>query len=287
MPLLVFLFFIAPRVSAETANISFPDVTAGPGYILPDSPFYFLDRIYQKMRLSAVFSPENRAKLHMQIASERLAELRVVTSRDNQAAVNIALVELQNETTSAAQEVRDAAAQGKDVVQLARTTHQQLADYRSVLLQVENQVPDSSFQQKLTAAADVLWDAKLTTEEAMSPSDQEHELAANLEQELNEAVMGIASSNATLDKKLEAYQKLASRAAEAKLKREQEDASRSAQQQQRKALLAQKQKAIKDYLVKVEQLRKQREQELAQLKATIKSLQEQLKQLKESSTTTQ
>ncbi|MBI5044565.1 MAG: hypothetical protein HZC02_01435 [Candidatus Levybacteria bacterium] len=281
------LFFVPVAVADDGQKISFPDVTAGPGYILPDSPLYFLDKLYQKTRLSFVFTPENKAKLHMQIAYERLAELRVETSRNNQAGIDQALSELQIETMAAAKEVKDAFAQGKDVTQLARTIHQGLADYRSILLQVRSQMPDTVFEQKLTAAADVLWDAKLATEEALPMGDREHELAANLDQELDEAVMGVTSSNEKLDKRFAAYQKLASRAAEVKLKKEQQEASRSAQQQQRKALIAQRQKAIQDYLVKVEQLRKQREQELAQLKVTIKSLQEQLKQLKESSTSTQ
>lgn len=268
--------------STNVTEVQFPAVTSGPGHILSDSPLYAFDKLYQKIRLLLVFTPENRARLHAQIAGERLAELRVATSRNNQIGIDNALTELSHESMAAASDLRDAATQGKDVTQLARDIHQQLTDYREVLKNAGEQVPDSAYEQKLVTASDVLWEAKLVSEDALPAGEADHQLAANIEAEVNEAVLGVASSAVKLEKKLSIYEKFASKAAEAKAKRDEAEASRSALQEKRNEILAQRKKAIQEYLAKVEILRKQREQELAKLKETIKDLQNQLRELQRS-----
>jgi len=270
-------------VSIQPSDTVFPAVTSGPGFILPDSVLYGLDKFYQKVRLALVFTPENKAKLHAEIAGERLAELKVETSRNNQQGIDRALLELSQESMAAASDLRDASAQGKNVVQLARNTHQRLADYRGIINQVRAQVADSTYGQKLASVANVLWDAKLLSEDALPLEDVEHEIAANIEAEVEEAVLGVNSSTLRLEKKLSIFEKYASKAAEAKVKREQAQASKFALEDKRKDLILQRQKAIQEYLVKAQALRKQREQELAKLKQTIKELQAQLKQLQASS----
>ena len=92
--------------STKLSDVVFPPITAGPGHILPDSPLYPLDKLYQEFRLGLVFTPENKAELHTQIAAERLAELRVEASRNNLAAADSALVELEHESMAAAKDIR-------------------------------------------------------------------------------------------------------------------------------------------------------------------------------------
>lgn len=273
--------------SIQLSDTVFPAITSGPGHILPDSPLYFIDRTYQNFRLALVFTSEAKAKLHADILGERLAELRVVAMRDKKAAITAVLAEIEKEALASATELKDASAQGKDVTQLARTIHQLLADYRGVIVAVKAQVPDTSFEQKLATTADVLWEAKIISEDALPTGDLEAELAANIDEQLEEEVMGIASSAGRLEKRLSAYEKLASRAAEREAKKQQEQANREALQAKQKELIAQRQKAVQDYLKRAEALRKQREQELADLKKTIRDLQEQLRQLRRSQVGTQ
>lgn len=267
--------------TADVADISFPPVTSGPGFILPESPFYGLDTLYQKIRLALVFTPENRAQLHVQIAGERLAELRVESSRNNQAGVDVALLELQRESMAAANDLRDASAQGKDVTQLARNIHQTLVDYRGVLKEVVAQVPDTAYAQKLATASDVLFEARVVSEDALPLEDIENETIAALNEQIDEDVLGISNKASSLEKKLSIYNKYASKAAEKEAKRQQESASRSAIKAQTKAIIEARKKAIQEYLAKAEQLRKQREEELAKLKQTIKDLNAQLKLLRQ------
>lgn len=199
--------------SIQISDSVFPPITAGPGHILPDSPFYFADKFYQQLRLALVFTPENRAALHAQIAQERLAELRVETMRNNQPAIDSALIELQHEAMASANDVRDASSQGKDVTQLARTIHQELADDRTILTTVATQIPDTAFAQKLTAASDVLRDARVISEDALPQTDIKHEVAANVTSEVDEAVLGVTTSTEKLQNRLNMYERYASNSA--------------------------------------------------------------------------
>jgi len=266
--------------STQIANVVFPPVTAGPGHILPDSPLYPLDKLYQSFRLGLVFTPENKALLHTQIAAERLAELRVEVARNDTKAANIALTEIEHETMAAANDLRDAATQGKDVTQLSRDIHQSLTDYRTVLADVKSQVPDTALEQQLAATIGVIRESRLVAEDAMPSSDNDHELAANIAADVDEAVLGVADTTKKLEKKLSIYEKYASRAAERAAKKQEQETNRASISAQQKVIKAQREKAIQDYLTKIEALRKQRETELATLKKTIKDLQEQLKQLR-------
>jgi hypothetical protein len=265
--------------SSSISDAVFPPITAGPGHILPDSPFYFADKLYQEFRLVLVFTPENRAELHTQIAHERLAELRVEAARNDQQGVDRALMELEHEAMAGAQDVRDASSQGKDVTQLARDIHQALTDYRSAVEMVEAQVPDTAFAQKLAATSDVLRDARVISEDALPQSDIEHEIAANVDTEVDNAVLGLKTSVDSLQKKMSIQQMLASKAAEKAAQKEKSAAIKQTAKDSQAALRAARKKAIQEYLAKVDALRKQREAELATLKQTIKDLQSQLKQI--------
>ncbi|MEK7605663.1 MAG: DUF5667 domain-containing protein [Patescibacteria group bacterium] len=267
--------------STAITDAVFPPVTSGPGHILPDSPFYFLDKLYQDFRLALVFTPANRARLHMTISGERMAELRVESARNNQAGVDAALTELGHEAMAAANDVRDAASQGQDVTQLARDIHQTMTDYRDVLITVRSQVPDTAYAQKLTTAGDVLFEARVVTEDAFPVADIERETMAALDEQIDEAILGISDKSDRLEKKLNIYNKYASKAAEREVKKQQESASRAATKAQTQAIIEARKKAIQEYLAKAEALRRQREEELAKLKATIRELQAQLKQLRQ------
>ncbi|HVZ58937.1 MAG TPA: DUF5667 domain-containing protein [Patescibacteria group bacterium] len=200
--------------TTEVTDAVFPPVTSGPGHILPDSPLYFLDKLYQDFRLALVFTPANRAQLHMAIAGERMAELRVESARNNQAGVDTALTELEHEVTAASDDVRDAASQGQDVTQLARDIHQAMTDYRNDLVSVEAQVPDTAYEQKLATASDVIWEARTLTEDALPEGDLKHEMMANAQEELDEAVLGISTATTNLQNKISIYEKVSSGSAD-------------------------------------------------------------------------
>lgn len=196
--------------NSESVVNDFPFVTSGPGYIMPDSRLYFLDKLYQEFKLAVALSPQERAKVHTHILGERLAELRVMQSRDNKEAIVTALTEVQRESLLAAQDIRDASAQGKDVSSLAKSTHQALKDYHDALLEVANRYPDTLYEGQLLTAADTLKEARMITETTFSGTDRDNELASNAQGELDDAVLGVATWAQRVENKFKAYEKYAS-----------------------------------------------------------------------------
>lgn len=99
----VILFIIAsPAYASHLGAQSFPSVDftddtvtlaemdlaetefSNPG-LLPDSPFYFLKRITENVRLLFTFDPEDKAKLHLDFAKTRLVEAKALIARNKTA----------------------------------------------------------------------------------------------------------------------------------------------------------------------------------------------------------
>lgn len=266
----------------EARDIDFPQITSGPGIILPDSPLYPLDKVYQYLRTILVFSAENKAKLHTQIAGERLAELRVATSRNNQYAIAIALNELVSESYQAARELLDAAAQGKNVDELAQEINSTLNRYREIVRNVAEQAGDTGYGKQLAAAADFLLEAKLIAGEVLPSESVEDEIAILFEEDLDQAVLGVSSSAAKLEKKLELYQKMASKAAEKKAQalKKREEALKKVKQQKEK-IKTEQERRLQQQKARLEELKNQREAQLEMVRKTIKEAQEAAKKYRE------
>ncbi len=266
----------------EARDIDFPQVTSGPGVILPDSPLYSLDKFYQYLRTILVFSAENKAKLHMQIAGERLAELRVATFRNNQYAITIALNELVSESHQAARELLDAAAQGKDIDDLAQEINSTLNHYREIVRHVADQAGDTGYGKQLAAADDFLLEAKLMAGEVLPAESLEDEIAMLVEEDFDQAVLGVSSSAAKLEKKLELYQKMASKAAEkrAQALKKREEALQKVKQQKEK-IKAEQEKRLQQQKERLEQLKKQREAQLEMVRKAVKEAQEAAKKYRQ------
>lgn len=199
--------------STDLSSVSFPVVTAGAGSILPDSPFYFVDKLYQKVRLGLVFTAENKAQLHNQIAGERMAELRVMVSRKNLVGIDTSLVELSHEVNAATAYLEDAAAQGKDVKELTYAINNSIRAQREILQNVASQVAGTGFEKRLLATDALLMEAKTNAESVLPQDEKDKEVARGTAEELNTAVLGVSNSTQELEKRLEAYEKMASTAA--------------------------------------------------------------------------
>ena len=72
---LIFTILLIVFVSYPSSSLAseFPLVTGGPGFILSDSPFYALDRLFQKGKLILAFTPQKRAEVRNNIMGERMA----------------------------------------------------------------------------------------------------------------------------------------------------------------------------------------------------------------------
>lgn len=183
--------------SVDTQNVNFPPVTSGPGYILPDSPFYFLDELKQTIKVSLSGSSLNRAIAHTDISGERMAELRIMVSRGNLSGITRALDGVSYETRTAAQNLADATAQGNDVVKTAKTINSVIKLNRTTLLTVEKQL-NGGLAQQFKATRENMLEAKLVAENSLPKEDLINEIKDDLAEAIDEDANSAAASAKSL-----------------------------------------------------------------------------------------
>lgn len=253
---LILLFFV---FSPKTFASEFPAVPSGPGYLLPDSQFYGVDRLYQKVKLLLAFTPEKRALVRNQIIGERMAELRVMYDKSNRRGINIALIELTEEARKAEADLKEAASLSRYAVFSAKTLNDNLREYRKIISQVIEVTSDET-SLNLEAANESLLASKITVEGFLNPEDQEEAVNNDLEDEINTQVLGVSTRINKIENKIERLQKKASEAAaienrkisseEARLRKLQEK-----NKEKRLTLLEKRKKLIEARKQKLEQAR--------------------------------
>ena len=121
------------------SDLSIPPTGEGPGILLPDSPFFFLDELKQNLRLFLAFNPEVKAKVHAAIAGERLAELQFMLAKNNEDGIRIALLGVSDNLKKAAEDLSRAKLKGKDIKILAKTLNDSIKEKREKLSFLEYQ----------------------------------------------------------------------------------------------------------------------------------------------------
>lgn len=129
---LVALFaFASGTAFAQGTQVNLP--SAG---LTPESPFYFLDRLSENLRQFFTFNPEAKAKLQIEFAGERIAEIKIMVEKKGVNAKGLAIAEtlLQANVAYAAEIVNEEKVAGKDVAALAKTLNDEF-DARDKLLE--------------------------------------------------------------------------------------------------------------------------------------------------------
>lgn len=117
--ILVALFVFAGTTAfAQSQQIQLP--SAG---LTPESTFYFLDRLGENLLQFFTFNPEAKAKLQIEFAGERIAEIKVMVEKKGVNAKGLTIAEslLQANVAYAAEIVNEEKIVGKDVTALAKT----------------------------------------------------------------------------------------------------------------------------------------------------------------------
>ena len=198
--------------STESSQLVFPTISSGPGFFLPDSPLFFLDRWFQTIRLAFAFSPERRAVIRSQIAGERLAELRVMLAQNDPIGIGTALSELSKEVDQSANSLSQAAAQGRDVRDLARQLNETIKTQRKVLGTLASQAR-GTLKLQLKAAREALHEAKIEIEDELPENEIENEVEDELEEDISDAVDETEDTATGLEHAIDVLSKLASEAA--------------------------------------------------------------------------
>ncbi len=262
--------------STVNSDVLFPPVTAGPGYLLPDSPLYFLDKLSQKLKLAIAFSPERKAFIESQIVGERLAELRIMHARGNSQGVNIALSEIEKEATKMGQNLKDAAASGADITVLAKQLNDSLKNDRNILAAASQNAPED-LALKLQSTNQSLLVSKVNVEDFLNAADQEDAIQSDLNDEVDSAVLGIATSSEKLEKRVERLENRASRAAELEQKRADVKAQIEAKKDEAKKFLEKR----KEIEAKRKALLEERKKKLEAMRESVKNAREALKNYKD------
>lgn len=110
--------FASGTVFAQGTQVNLP--SAG---LTPESTFYFLDRLGENLRQFFTFNPEARAKLQVEFAGERIAEIKIMIEKKGTNAKGLTIAEslLQANVAYAAEIVSEEKTSGKDVTTLAKT----------------------------------------------------------------------------------------------------------------------------------------------------------------------
>lgn len=213
-------------LGASTSNLQMPPTAEGPGLLLPDSPFYFLDNLKQNTRLFLAFTPEQRAKIHSDIAGERLAELRFMLAKNNKNGIRTALQGVSDNLQNAANDVGQAQLSGRDVSKLAKDINDKIKAKQQTLDILDSQAV-GEIKALVKATDESLMGAKIKTENALSQDELQKEIQNDLNRDIEKEIQDASDSADELKDDLDELNKEASDAAKNSLKRR-EDALKKA-----------------------------------------------------------
>ncbi|MEK7146837.1 MAG: hypothetical protein AAB772_01120 [Patescibacteria group bacterium] len=105
--------------------------------LVPGNPFYFLDRIGEAVREFFTFNPEAKARLQVNFAAERIAEIKIIfeTKGVNAPGLDIAQSRLKAHFAKAANIVENEKSKGKEVSELAKSLSDDFDENRTALEQ--------------------------------------------------------------------------------------------------------------------------------------------------------
>lgn len=263
----------------SSSQLLLPPVTSGAGFILPDSPLFFLDKMFQRIRLVLAFTPERKAKTHAQIAGERLAELRIMLARNDSEAISMTLSNLTQEVSQMSTALSDAAAGGSDVSLLAKQFNETIKTQRKILGILKDQT-DGALKLQLKTAREKLKEAKVEVEDELPEDELENEIEEDINEEIEDEVEEASMSAKRLDHAIDVLSKLASQAAEKRQTRR-EEALRHAIEVKDEALRKQEEKFIDQDMKKHKKILEAQKKAHEKAREAIKKAHEATEELKE------
>lgn len=133
----VFVLFFTTGADFVYAHEVQGAVLPNPG-LIPGNPFYFLDRIGESVREFFTFNQENKARLQLEFALERIAEMKIILETKGVSApgLGVAQASLQASIEKASNIVDSEQNRGKDVKKLAGEINDELVLQKEALNEV-------------------------------------------------------------------------------------------------------------------------------------------------------
>ncbi|MBS3055004.1 MAG: hypothetical protein J4452_00750 [Candidatus Aenigmarchaeota archaeon] len=134
-----FLLTFGYLATARNTNV----VIASPG-ILPDNVFAVFQDVFERFQLLFTFSPQDKAKLHLQFAERRLAELNESIALNKTDLIPGLTQRFEREMNETDREINVTKASGQNVTELAEHVAAVTFKHRLVLQDVEENAPDQA-----------------------------------------------------------------------------------------------------------------------------------------------
>ena len=193
--------------------LSIPPTSEGPGFLLPDSPLFFLDQLKQEVRLLLAFTPEQKAQIHNAVAGERLAELQLMLAKNNVAGVRIALQGISDNLKAAAGDVANAKLTGRNISLLAKEINDSIKEKQKSLSSLEKEAAGEIKAQAM-AAKESLKVSKVKVEDNLPPDLLINEMEEDLSLEINDNISKASHSAVGINRAIDVLTRLASEAAQ-------------------------------------------------------------------------
>lgn len=196
-------------LGTQTDNINVNlATTQGSGFLLPNSPLYFLDIWRDNLSLFlSGFDKEAQAKLHLKIAGERITEVKIMLEgKDvNARGLDIALSSITENVTGAGQALKDQKNKGKNVEKLALELNEIIAAQKQSLRIIAGAY-DDKISFKVKAVERAVEEEEIKIEDQMAADLLDNELKRELKAAYDEAVKEAEAASqkvASLEEKLE------------------------------------------------------------------------------------
>ena len=193
----------------QDQNVNIPPTVEGPGILLPDSPFFFIDELKQNIRIALALAPEDKAKVYASIAGERMAELRFMIAKKNLPGIRIDMEGVADNFKNAADQVEFAKMSGKNVTVLAKEVNDKIKAKQNVLDELHMQ-SQGELEGSTKSVSDSLTIAKTKVENSLNLADLENEINDDMLRDAELKVHETSESAVELKDALEDLQEEAS-----------------------------------------------------------------------------
>jgi len=140
----VFLFSFGLGTLAQETELPDPGVT-------PDSPFYFFERIFEGIGTFFTFGDLNKAARYVALASERMAEAKVMADREKPEAAQNALARYESQLNQSLSRAERAKNRGEKIEEVTEKVAEATTKHLSVLDEVLEKVPEEAKEGILKA----------------------------------------------------------------------------------------------------------------------------------------
>jgi tetratricopeptide (TPR) repeat protein len=150
----------------------------GPGFA-PDSPLYFLERIFEAIGTFFTFGDLKKAERYAFLASERVAEVEAVVEKGRPEAAQIALKRYEDQLNRALARAERAKTKGQNIAQVAEKVAEATGKHLTVLEGVLEKVSEVA-KEAITRAKEVSMTGQKNALRALARENPERAIEINL-----------------------------------------------------------------------------------------------------------